>query len=518
MRAYECAEPQRFRGWVARQLGLHFDDTKLGFLSEVLLRRARRTGLELHHYLDRLEGADIESELRDIVLELTVPETYFFRHIEQLHAFADVALPDARARRTPLQKLNVLSVGCASGEEPYSLAMLVHDRCAEPASSVAIHAVDINTAMLSKAARGYYSSWALRGTPLDAQRRWFRSVGPEFVLEESIRAAVTFQEVNLAHENAELWKPETYDVIFCRNVLMYFTPERAQAVVARLTSSLAPGGYLFLGHAETLRGLSEDYDLCHTHGTFYYRRKNAAEDGRRNALEAKPDESSVPLPSMLCGSSNAVLDSTEEHEWFEKIQRASDRIQALTQRSASDCTQRSSLDGSRAQPSAMQSRMVWELLKEERFADALDLLGRLPASSMEDPDNLLLRAVLLTHCGQLAAAASVSTQLLERDELNAGAHYLLALCRESAGDRQGAHDHDRAAIHLDPGFAMPRLHLGLMARRAGDSEGAHRELGEALLLLKREDDSRLLLFGGGFGREALIALCRGELPPAGGLP
>jgi chemotaxis protein methyltransferase CheR len=112
----------------------------------------------------------------------------------------------------------------------------------------------------------------------------------------------------------------------------------------------------------------------------------------------------------------------------------------------------------------------------------------------------------------------VSAQLLERDELNTGAHYLLALCRESAGDRQGALDHDSAAVYLDPAFAMPRVHLGLMARRAGDSEGARRELGQALLLLKREEASRLLLFGGGFTRDALIALCRAELVSAGGLP
>ena len=85
---------------------------------------------------------------------------------------------------------------------------------------------------------------------------------------------------------------------------------------------------------------------------------------------------------------------------------------------------------------------------------------------------------------------------------------MLALCRESAGDRQGALDHDSAAVYLDPAFAMPRVHLGLMARRAGDSEGARRELGQALLLLKREEASRLLLFGGGFTRDALIALDR----------
>jgi chemotaxis protein methyltransferase CheR len=128
-----------------------------------------------------------------------------------------------------------------------------------------------------------------------------------------------------------------------------------------------------------------------------------------------------------------------------------------------------------------------------------------------------LRAALLTHSGNFGAAAAVCAQLLDQDELNTGAHYLLALCRESAGDRQGALDHYRSAVYLDPGFAMPRLHLGLMARRDGDRDVAIRELGHALLLLSREDASRLLLFGSGFGREALIALCRAELDSAEGV-
>jgi chemotaxis protein methyltransferase CheR len=163
-------------------------------------------------------------------------------------------------------------------------------------------------------------------------------------------------------------------------------------------------------------------------------------------------------------------------------------------------------------------QLALELLKQERFSDALDLMGRLPAESDKDPDVLLLRAALLTHSGRLADAEHASSLLLARDELNTGAHYLLALCRESAGDSQGALDHDQAAIYLDPGFAMPHLHLGLMARRAGDWDGARRELGQALALLKREEASRLLLFGGGFGREALIALCRAELLSAEGVP
>jgi chemotaxis protein methyltransferase CheR len=286
-------------------------------------------------------------------------------------------------------------------------------------------------------------------------------------------------------------------------------------LVARLTCALASGGYLFLGHAETLRGLSDDYDLCHTHGTFYYQRRDALRSA--DALEAKANDARDWLHSVRLPAMSAVPDSGAD-DWLEAIQNASDRIQALTEQSAADCAQRDNLARSSVMETATQVRSVWELLKEERFPDALELLGRLPAGSMEGPDILLLRAVLLTHCGQLSAAEDVGAQLLERDELNAGAHYLLALCRENAGDRQGAHDHNRTAIHLDPRFAMPRLRLGLMARRVGDTEGARRELADALLLLKQEDDSRLLLFGGGFGREALIALCRGELLSAGGFP
>jgi chemotaxis protein methyltransferase CheR len=515
-----AAEPQRFRGWIAQRLGLHFDDTKLEFLAEVLDRCADSKGLTLQSYLHRLEGPDIEADLRALALELTVPETYFFRHIDQFRAFADVALPEAQTARGSTHSLSMLSAGCASGEEPYSLAMMVRERGVDPGWNITIRALDINPAMLAKAARGRYSAWALRETPADSQQRWFRSIGREFELEETIRSAVRFQEVNLAQENAELWAPGLYDVIFCRNVLMYFTPGNAQALVARLTRSLAPGGHLFLGHAETLRGLSNDYHLRHTHGTFYYQRKNAQSDGPPQGTEDLLNRAGHDkgTPRAVFGTAASPAEPTWTKTWLETIQHASDRIQALTERPTAEPSLRSDRGPGGAAQTATQLPLVLELLKKERFSDALDLLGRLPGESDKDTDVLLLRAALLTHSGQLNAAENVSAQLLERDELNTGAHYLLALCRESAGDRQGALDHDQAAIYLDPGFAMPRLHLGLMARRAGEWESARRELGQALLLLKREDASRLLLFGGGFGREALIALCRSELLSAGGTP
>ncbi len=139
---------------------------------------------------------------------------------------------------------------------------------------ISIRAVDINPAALEKAARARYSSWALRETPAETQSRWFQASGRDLLLDPAIRCGVHFDERNLAVDDSELWRPGGFDIVFCRNVVMYFAPDQARALLARIARALQPGGYLFLGHAETLRGLSDDFHLRHTHGTFYYQRKD----------------------------------------------------------------------------------------------------------------------------------------------------------------------------------------------------------------------------------------------------
>jgi chemotaxis protein methyltransferase CheR len=158
------------------------------------------------------------------------------------------------------------------------------------------------------------------------------------------------------------------------------------------------------------------------------------------------------------------------------------------------------------------------LLQAERFGEALAVLGALPADTRAQPEAQLLEAVLLTNSGDYPAARAACQQLLLRDEMSAGARYVMALLSEHAGALDDAIEHDRIAVYLDPGFAMPRLHLGVLLRRAGDRVHAVAELELALELLAREDASRILLFGGGFGRDALLALCRAELCAGGGRP
>jgi chemotaxis protein methyltransferase CheR len=490
---------ERFRDLIAARLGLEFEDAKLAMLSEVLRRRLDQSGERSDDYLNQLDGGTPGKELDAISTELTVAETYFFRNLSQFRALSEVALPARARRRRKERRLRILSAGCATGEEAYSIAILLQDAVLDGSLEVSIRAVDVNPAVLARAVRGRFSSWALRETPLELQRRWFHQQDRDFLLDDAIRTAVEFEQRNLVSDDRELWEPGAYDVIFCRNVLMYFTTEQARAVVARISRSLAPGGFLFLGHAETLRGLSHDFHLHHVHDAFYYER---SENGARAPSTTLP----IVAPHVRAAPLNALVEDSTS--WVAVIHAATQRIRALARPERPDADR----------------LQVWDLrsaldhLEGDRFAEALDSLQALPGIAADDPDVLLLKAALLAHSGDFGEAERAAGRLLALDELNAGAHYVLALCREALGDRAGAIDHDQTSAYLDGSFAMPRLHLGLLARRGGDRATARRELGQALVLLQREDSARLLLFGGGFRREALIALCRAQLDTCGSVP
>jgi chemotaxis protein methyltransferase CheR len=272
-----------------------------------------------------------------------------------------------------------------------------------------------------------------------------------------------------------------------------------RAAIGRMARSLAPGGFLFLGHAETLRGISDRFHLRHTHGTFYYEVKGL--DDPEQALRAQPIAQARSV-------SPSAADLGED--WFDTIRKASERVAALVPRPAAN----GAVAGAPELP--WDPAPALHLLREDRFAEALDCVRGRPPRADQDPDVLLLEATLLAHSGHVAAAEAMCQRLLLVDEFNAGAHYVLALCSDHAAQQDRAVEHYRVAAYLDPEFAMPRLHLGLLARRMGNRDEARRELAEAIVMLEREDPSRVLLFGGGFSREALVALCASALKECGG--
>jgi chemotaxis protein methyltransferase CheR len=490
-------EIRRFRAQIAAMMGLYFDESKFPTLARVLHNRMLAHESDHSCYLDWLD-VRVDDEIRALARELTVTETYFLRNIEQFHAFSEVAVPGRLAMRDG--KIDVLSAGCASGEEPYSMAIAIREYCPYAADRIAISALDLNPAMLQKAQRAHYSNWSLRDLSDEIKKRWFKVEGDTFTLNEEIRKAVVFESCNLSQDAEDFWIPGRFDIVFCRNVLMYFSPDQARAAVQRIARSMAPGGFLFLGHAETLRGLSNDFHLCHTNDTFYYQRKEQLVSSHVDEFAALPHRLS-PLPLA-------------DISWVDAIQRASDRIHALTPALVAKTVEP---EGARYnnETATPNIQRVLESLHREKYDRSLNQIEDLLIGHARDPDILLLKAVSLSLSGALTAAGIVCEELLSCDECNAGAHYVLALCKEGTGDLEGAFSHDHTAAYLDPRFAMPRLHLGLLARRQNNRDSARNHLEQALVLLHQEDASRVLLFGGGFKREALLGLCSAELAALG---
>jgi len=512
----ESKDLDRFRDLVAQRFGLHFENGRKDQLGAVLVEATRRTGSAAALYLHRLEARRLPpEELAALARELTVAETHFFRHADQFRALGELVLPELLRAQPSRRRLSVLSAGCASGEEAYSIALRLREGVDLATWDLRVVGIDINPAGLAKAVQGRFTDWSLRGLSEELRQRYFRPVGKDYLLEDAIRTQVSFAERNLIEEDARFWQAEAFDVIFCRNVLMYFTPEAARAVIARFARSLVPGGFLFVGPAETLRGMSQEFHLRHSHDTFYYQRR-------------RPGEGTVPRSegeekTALQASAWTPLLPAADESWVDAICRASERIDCLG-RQLSVTHPDEELRGRRttskpplrADPRHWELGAARELVRQERFDDALQLLRAIPGGQENDPDAQLLQAMILTNRGEVARAEQLCRQVLAGDELNAEAHYLLALCREHAGELPSAMEEDQTALYLDPQFAMPHLHLGLMHKRAGDRDAARLAFRQAGILLPREDASRILLFGGGFSREALIQLCLVELRACGG--
>jgi chemotaxis protein methyltransferase CheR len=460
-------ELQRFREVLAERLGWVFADSDLGPLNRVLQHRSAALGLSPAAYLTGLAGTRARrgpadpAELSRLAEDLSITETYFFRHGEQFQALTREVLPQRIRARSQARTLRLLSVGCSSGEEAYSLAIAACEARPDTGWLVSVLGLDANPAVLRKAARAHYSGWSLRETPDALRERWFHPADGEYELSARIRETVSFRQYNVTDDDPVLWSPGRYDVIFCRNLLMYLTGASAGALVARMTDALAAGGCLFLGHTDTLGSRPAGLELQQSHHTFYYRRP----DPERTAPAVPaPPRRKVPAPPAP--------------EMIDRYGQAFAR------------------------------------LRDERFADALALLEAGPGPGTRLAD-MLLHGVLLTAVGRLEDAEILCRRLLDLDGLHADAHHLLAVCLEGGAAVDVAIGHYRLAAYLDPSFAMPRLRLGLLSRRRGDDRTAGAELDRAVHLLRDEREDRIVLFGGGFGRIALTALCRAELDASG---
>jgi chemotaxis protein methyltransferase CheR len=219
------------------------------------------------------------AELAEAVDLLTTNETYFCREPLQLRAFEREILPELARERAGERRLRLLSAGCATGEEVYTLAILVEDSGLFAGWDVEVIGADISRRCLEAARAGAYGDHAFRSLEGHALRRWFRLRGGKWVVDDAIRRRVRFTGANLLDDHGLAGVGGRVDAVFCRNVMIYFDlPARRQAL-RRLHETLRDGGWLLLGHSESLLNVSADFELVHLKDDLVYRRPRAAGRG-----------------------------------------------------------------------------------------------------------------------------------------------------------------------------------------------------------------------------------------------
>ncbi len=254
--------------------GIRFRPDHRFLLERRLAPRLRALGLrDFTAYRQRLRfGEGHRAELEAAIEVLTTHETYFFREPNQLRAFTRDVLPALHERRAQERRLRLWSAGCSTGEEAYTIAMLLLEDERFAGWDLEVFGSDLSRKVIGTARRGEYAPGALRSTEPGRRERFFEErPGGRVAVTEEVRRLVSFGHLNLLDADL-LGLVGKVDVIFCRNVLIYFDVEARKRVVKSLFEKLFPGGWLLLGHAESLLNVTTDFELVHLVDDLVYRR------------------------------------------------------------------------------------------------------------------------------------------------------------------------------------------------------------------------------------------------------
>ena len=265
-----------FRNQVYDRCGLHFDSKKIYFIKKRLAVRIEALGLdEVAEYISYLKFRDPRgTEFQELLNLLTTNETYMFREFDQLAVFAEDCLSEVceRKKKSRNNTLKIWCAGCSTGEEAYTLAIILLEML-EPfgAWQTKIKATDIDTTVLDKAKRAIYSPRSVKDVPDEYLQAYFQNDGDNYLINSLVKKLVSFRRLNLM-DKKELKSVGMFDFIFCRNVLIYFDDASRKEVVNQFYEHLNPGGFIFLGHSESIGRISSAFTLRKMGGMIVYQK------------------------------------------------------------------------------------------------------------------------------------------------------------------------------------------------------------------------------------------------------
>ena len=393
------------------------DETVAAVLAQA---RGEFSPAELYRLLEQESRSDLFAALAE---RLTIGETHFFRVAPQIAALREVVLPDLLARRTSQRRIDLWSAGCSSGEEPFTLAILLHELLPAPERwQVRLLATDLSEAALATARRASYREWSFRETPEQIRRHYFDREGATWRLREPIRRMVRFERLNLVADRFPAPSAEiaALDLILCRNVTIYFGPAVIERLYRRFAEALAPGGWLIVGPSDPApEGVFEPVYLP---GAILWRK--AADNPPRSAPATQP----IAAASRTQGTASAVP----------PVPR-------------------------RSGPSDK------EVTKRSRAVSARPT----PAPAPPEPsESWLAEAHALAQAGEQRAAREKLARIVLAKPLAMAAHRLLGLLALEEGEPAAALDSLRRATFLAADDPLAQFGLGRAYRALGDTARA----------------------------------------------
>jgi chemotaxis protein methyltransferase CheR len=512
----------RFSKLVHERCGLYFPDSRHADLERGVRQAfvaSTRTDIdEYYHLLQAPDSSAVHFER--LVNALTVSETHFFRDAGQVNALISHVLPKIINRRRALRTLRIWSAGCASGEEPYSIAMLLRELLPDVDEwSITVLGTDINTESLDRARRAIYSEWAFREERAKQWRaRYFHRRGNQYELNPSVRRMVTFARLNLVEDNYPSYESNTtlMDLILCRNVMIYFTEPISRSIIDQFYHCLTYSGWLVVGHAEHSLTIYRRFQVHNFPDAILYQRTDqphpqaqewerlsplTAERMRPSLLTPVPKEETAPFSISVPAAPyvrpvppiEVKVEAEIEAEIEARPEPESDHIYiyALGRLGYVDPLERAK-----------------ELSSYGRSEDARDLLQEMIKAGFTDASVYALLGQTYANLGSWDEAEHWCHQAIRTDKLALEAYYILALVLQHQGEFDEAIEVMRKVVYINRHYVLAHFGLADLYRNNGQLPQALKSLDNARRLLEGCAEEELIPGSGGITagslREAIV--------------
>ncbi len=444
---------------IRHRFGIVIHSHQLRELNKILSNAFIKFSVSPEQYLQVLEESHESTPLiDDLMSKITIGETYFFRDKHQVQLLQETILPNIITKKRIINDLNlrIWSAGCASGEEMYTVTMILADLLPDIEKwKLQLLGTDVNTMALKKALKGHYYEWSMRSINDYYKKRFFIKENNEYILAEEIRNKVEFSYLNLNDNTypSIFNGTNAQDLILCRNVLIYFDEENIKHIMKKMSASLVEDGYLLLGASDPM--IVKNLDLALIKNSLYIHKKHGKKDilieGKRKikSLLTKPEPLKYIKRKSFSKANDAELNQT------------------------SDITQ----------------EIVLSLINHGRWQEALKAIDNYKKNKM-DAFILNAKATVLANLGNVEDAIKLCEESINIDPINIQTHFILAMSLVELNNVKSAEEELRKVIFLDKNFVQAHFQLGLLLLRIKKHDMGIKCLQNALMIAKSADQAQ----------------------------